>query len=124
MWLKCLDLSSNDMEGELTGPSSNVSGCTQFALETLFLSDNKFGVEIPKSLEKLTALTELGLDKNKLSGNIPEALGNITRLLFLDLSENQLRGCLGHLFRGQKNFWKKFQKARFPDFSKKSVFLF
>nr|KAJ0223134.1 hypothetical protein LSAT_V11C200099790 [Lactuca sativa] len=81
-------------------PSSNVSGCTQFALETLFLSDNKFGVEIPKSLEKLTALTELGLDKNKLSGNIPEALGNITRnlsrLQSLDLSSNILKGPLPH----------------------------
>ncbi|KAL7614311.1 hypothetical protein Lser_V15G09423 [Lactuca serriola] len=103
--LKSLDLSFNDMEGELVGPgpSSNVS---RFALETLRLSYNRFCGEIPTSLQRLTSLTSLYLDNNKLTGKIPEALGYITSLQELYLTQNQLTGSipasLGNLMMLQK----------------------
>ncbi|KVI10128.1 Leucine-rich repeat-containing protein [Cynara cardunculus var. scolymus] len=92
--IKWLDLSFNYMEGGLDGPSTNVSECTRFGLETLILNDNKFSGEIPTSLEKLTDLKRLNLGYNQLTGTIPESLGNLTSLREFDLSGNQLTGSI------------------------------
>ncbi|XP_023748057.1 receptor-like protein EIX2 [Lactuca sativa] len=92
--LKRLDLAFSSIRGRLVGPSSNVSACAQFALETLILNDNKFSGEIPSSLERLTALRGLYLDYNELTGSIPESLGKLTSLQELVLSGNQLTGSI------------------------------
>ncbi|XP_023734051.1 receptor-like protein EIX2 [Lactuca sativa] len=92
--LKWLDLSHNSMEGRFTGPSTNVSECALFALETLNLNDNQLVGEIPTSLGRLTALRELNLAENKLTGNIPEFVGNLTTLRELNLYGNSLKGSI------------------------------
>ncbi|KAL4575810.1 hypothetical protein LXL04_011896 [Taraxacum kok-saghyz] len=104
--LKRLDLSLNYIEGGLIGPSTNVSKCAQFVLETLILNNNKFSGEIPRSLERLTALRGLHIAYNELTGMIPESFGNLTNLWELDLSGNQLTGSiptsLGNLMKLRK----------------------
>ncbi|KAI3524375.1 hypothetical protein L1887_03029 [Cichorium endivia] len=92
--LKRLDLSYNSLEGRFTGPSTNVSECAQYDLETLNLNENRLSGEIPTSLVRLTALRELDLGWNELTGIIPEALGNLTSLQELDLSSNKLTGSI------------------------------
>lgn len=92
--LKSLDLSFNSMKGGFMGPLTNGYECAQFSLETLILTDNEFGGEIPKSLVRLSALREVNLAFNQLTGTIPEALGNLTCLQELDLSWNKLSGSI------------------------------
>ncbi|KAI3524374.1 hypothetical protein L1887_03028 [Cichorium endivia] len=92
--LKRLDLSSNSLEGSFMGPSTNVSECAQYDLESLNLNYNRLSGEIPTSLGRLTALREFYLEWNELTGTIPEALGNLTSLRKLDLSRNKLTGSI------------------------------
>ncbi|KAI3524377.1 hypothetical protein L1887_03031 [Cichorium endivia] len=92
--LKQLDLSYNFIEGEFTGPPTNVSECAQFDLETLDLENNNLGGKIPTSLGRLTALRKLSLGPNELTGTIPESLGNLTSLWKLDLHMNKLTGSI------------------------------
>nr|KAJ0202708.1 hypothetical protein LSAT_V11C500262010 [Lactuca sativa] len=77
--LKRLDLSYNSMGGRFTGPSTNVSECAQFSLETLNLNDNMLLGEVPSSLGRLKALRELNLGGNELTGNIPEVRAGNSR---------------------------------------------
>ncbi|KAL7601123.1 hypothetical protein Lser_V15G23872 [Lactuca serriola] len=92
--LKRLDLSYNSMGGMFTGPSTNVSECAQFSLETLNLNDNMLLGEVPSSLGRLKALRELNLGGNELTGNIPEVVGTLTSLRELRLDDNHLTGSI------------------------------
>ncbi|XP_074281742.1 receptor-like protein EIX2 [Silene latifolia] len=56
------------------------------------LSSNELSGEIPNGISSLTALGALDLSKNNLSGYIPLEIGNMTALEFLDLSNNHLSG--------------------------------
>ncbi|KAJ0900624.1 putative non-specific serine/threonine protein kinase [Helianthus annuus] len=119
IWRQChlkeLSLSFNHFGGEMTGPSSNTSECSHYALElleaeeselngsipesvgklnnlrVLSLRSNSFTGSIPKALERLRSLEELYLFHNKLTGPVPTFLGNLTKL---DLSDNQFSGSI------------------------------
>ncbi|KAJ0577345.1 putative non-specific serine/threonine protein kinase [Helianthus annuus] len=96
IWRQCnlkeLIVSFSNLEGDMTGPSTNASMCSTYALEVLDLSLNELSCSIPKSFGRLTSLRALHLESNRLKGPIPEDLGKLRFLEVLDLSYNQLDG--------------------------------
>ncbi|GJV94758.1 putative non-specific serine/threonine protein kinase [Tanacetum coccineum] len=96
IWRHChmkeLIVQRNSVEGEMVVPSTNVSECSQYALERLNLGNNILSGSIPESLGKLTSLRGLDLSFNKLTGPVLEALGKLRSLQVLDLSFNGLTG--------------------------------
>ncbi|GMN69689.1 hypothetical protein TIFTF001_038735 [Ficus carica] len=73
------------------------------ALESLYLSGNKFEGSIPHSFGNMNSLTYLDLKgaeiyygprSSGLGGPIPKSFGNMTALAYLDLSNNQLEGSI------------------------------
>ncbi|XP_076886207.1 uncharacterized protein LOC143535997 [Bidens hawaiensis] len=78
--LKELIVSRNILEGEMIGPSTNISKCSHNALEILYLDRNALRCSIPKSLGRLANLRDLDLSFNKLTGPIPEAVGKLKSL--------------------------------------------
>ncbi|XP_074284129.1 receptor-like protein EIX2 [Silene latifolia] len=56
------------------------------------LSSNELSGEIPIGISSLSALGALDLSENNLSGCIPLEIGNLTALELLDLSNNHLTG--------------------------------
>jgi len=95
--LKLLDLSNNNLQGNIYDALGNVT-----SLVTLDLSYNQLEGPIPTSLGKVTSLIELDLSYNKLEGPIPTSLGKLTSLVVLDLSYNQLSGNITLHYYGNK----------------------
>jgi len=85
--LKSIDLSSNDLTGEVPKEVGYLLG-----LVSLNLSRNNFHGKIPSEIGNLNSLEFLDLSRNKLSGSIPSSLSKIDRLGVLDLSNNNLSG--------------------------------
>ncbi|XP_052722692.1 receptor-like protein EIX1 [Vigna angularis] len=85
--LKSIDLSSNNLTGEVPKEIGYLVG-----LISLNLSRNNFRGEIPTEIGNLSLLEFLDLSRNNLSGSIPSTLSNIDRLGVLDLSNNNLSG--------------------------------
>ncbi len=69
-----LDLSFNDLSGEIPPELGSLSN-----LERLVLDDNKLSGEIPAELGSLSNLTELLLYGNELSGCVPSSLEDQSR---------------------------------------------
>jgi uncharacterized protein YjbI with pentapeptide repeats len=111
-----LDLSRNQIRGNLHGELGDLSGLRYLGLGTnrftgeipdelgnltnlinLNLSNNQFSGPIPASLSRLADLTELNLSQNQLTGSIPAELANLTGLYLLDLSYNHLTGEVPHM---------------------------
>ncbi|XP_034210779.1 receptor-like protein EIX2 [Prunus dulcis] len=65
---------------------------TLFAVKSIDLSSNNLEGEIPEEISSLIALGILNLSMNQLSGNIPSRIGNLRWLETLDLSHNHLSG--------------------------------
>ncbi|WOK92573.1 LRR receptor-like serine/threonine-protein kinase FLS2 [Canna indica] len=105
--LKELDLSYNDISGEISGILRNVNR----SLEYLDLSSNGLTGDISQMLGDLTRLRHLNLawnqiseiprnvngsleyldlSNNQLTGDITQVLGDLTRLRHLDLASNQI----------------------------------
>ncbi|GAU26401.1 hypothetical protein TSUD_278460 [Trifolium subterraneum] len=87
MLLKSIDLSSNNLKGEIPKKIGNLVG-----LVSLNLSRNNLSGEIPFEIGNLVSLDVLDLSRNHFSGNIPSTLSQIDRLEVLDLSNNVLYG--------------------------------
>ena len=75
--------------GEIPGEFANL-----WALESLDLSNNRFGGSIPAELGSLRRLESLDLSSNRLEGVVPGDLGDISGLESLDLSHNRLEGAI------------------------------
>ena len=85
-----MDLSFNDLSGEIPAELGSLSNLTQLALDF-----NELSGEIPAELGSLSNLTQLALDFNDLSGEIPPELGSLSNLTHLDLYDNDdLSGCV------------------------------
>uniref|UniRef100_A0A7C9E865 Leucine-rich repeat-containing N-terminal plant-type domain-containing protein n=1 Tax=Opuntia streptacantha TaxID=393608 RepID=A0A7C9E865_OPUST len=90
--LQGLDLSSNDLSGEIP---SNISAIIPY-VTTLDLSSNSFSGKIPVGLANCTYLNVLNLDHNRLSGQIPPQLGQLSRLKKFSVANNLLVGPVPH----------------------------
>ncbi|XP_039135670.1 receptor-like protein EIX2 [Dioscorea cayenensis subsp. rotundata] len=76
-----LDLSSNNMSGELPHCWNQLSW-----LAIIDLSNNNFFGNIPNAIVSLTNLQSLHLRKNDLSGNLPFSLKNANKLVVLHVN--------------------------------------
>ncbi|PVH38056.1 hypothetical protein PAHAL_5G164200 [Panicum hallii] len=107
--LKTLHIGNNQFVGnipaaavelqEFTAENNRFSGAIPASLGdgmplllTLNLSGNQLSDGIPKSLAKLSKLTQMDLSRNQLTGEIPAELGAIPVLSVLYLSSNKLSG--------------------------------
>ncbi|CAL4947499.1 unnamed protein product [Urochloa decumbens] len=84
--LQRLNLSGNQLSGEIPKSVGKLSQLTQ-----MDLSRNQLAGDIPAEIGAMPVLGVLDLSSNKLSGNVPQALANPT-LTTLNLSSNQLSG--------------------------------
>ncbi|XP_064959128.1 receptor-like protein EIX2 isoform X1 [Musa acuminata AAA Group] len=94
-----LDLSANDIEGEIYGIVGNASK----RLRNLDLQWNKLTGDIARILVSLRHLEYLVIDNNQITGHLPEMLGNLSSLRYLSFSSNQISGdipqTVGNLLR-------------------------
>jgi len=84
---KILDLSNNQLKGQLPNGWKTVDG-----LLYLDLSKNKLSGKIPVSMGSLVNLEVLVLRNNKLMGELVSTLKNCSNLMMLDVGENMLSG--------------------------------
>ncbi|KAL7171733.1 hypothetical protein ACSBR2_036405 [Camellia fascicularis] len=82
-----IDLSSNNLQGEIPELITNLS-----TLGTLNLSHNRLTGKIPEKIGGLQRLETLDLSCNHLSGPIPSTMSSMTSLNNLNLSFNNLSG--------------------------------
>jgi len=88
--LKLLDLSSNELKGELPDCWNNLT-----SLQFVDLSNNKLSGKNPFSMGSLVNMQALILRNNSLSGQLPSSLKNFSnKLALLDVQENMFHGPL------------------------------
>ncbi|WVZ15684.1 hypothetical protein V8G54_013250 [Vigna mungo] len=85
--LLSIDLSCNNLIGEIPQEITNMVG-----LVSLNLSRNYLSGEIPSNIGNLSSLESLDLSRNKFYGRIPSSLSQMDFLQKLDLSHNSLSG--------------------------------
>ncbi|GJW00668.1 leucine-rich repeat-containing protein [Tanacetum coccineum] len=85
--LKVIDLSSNNLTGQIPNEVTNLHG-----LLVLDLSDNSLDGKIPRDIGQMTQLLTLNLSRNMFSGEIPPTMSEMTLLNNLDMSFNDLSG--------------------------------
>ncbi|CAN6684197.1 unnamed protein product [Malus baccata var. baccata] len=85
--VKSIDLSSNNLQGEIPEGISSF-----YLLGTYNLSRNQLTGNIPSKIGNLHLLETLDLSHNHLSGEIPQSLSSLTSLSHLNLSYNNLSG--------------------------------
>ncbi|XP_074284136.1 receptor-like protein EIX2 [Silene latifolia] len=85
--VKYIDLSDNELRGEIPDGISILNG-----LESLDLSNNKLSGNIPFEIGNLTALELLDLSNNHLTGKIPTSLAKVTTLGIVNVWNNNLSG--------------------------------
>ncbi|KAM1244581.1 hypothetical protein ACFX2G_036702 [Malus domestica] len=85
--VKSIDLSSNNLQGEIPKEI-----CSLILLGTLNLSMNQLIGRIPSKIGNLRWLETLDLSHNHLTGQIPQSLSSLTSLSHLNLSYNNLSG--------------------------------
>ncbi|WVZ13389.1 hypothetical protein V8G54_010955, partial [Vigna mungo] len=85
--LKSIDISSNNLSGEIPKEIGYLVG-----LVSLNLSRNNLRGEIPCGIGSLRSLDSLDLSRNRFTGKIPSSLAEIDGLGKLDLSQNSLSG--------------------------------
>ena len=93
-----LDLSENNLVGELPDDLADLTKLTKLALQK-----NSLSGEIPASLAQLDRLETIYLSRNNLTGEIPAALGGMNRLSRLHLNNNNLTGALPAEFGNLRN---------------------
>ncbi|SNY51796.1 Leucine rich repeat-containing protein [Arsukibacterium tuosuense] len=87
--ITALDLSNNNLSGELPAALSGLSAVTE-----LDLSFNSLSGSFPGVLLQLTTLQRLSLWQNGFSGTIPSSISELSGLRQLDLSFNNFSGGL------------------------------
>ncbi|XP_059066584.1 receptor like protein 22-like [Cryptomeria japonica] len=89
--LKCIDLSNNNLSGNIPLKMGSLKG-----LIALNISRNHLSGQIPKTLGGMDQLESLDLSLNRLNGEIPLELQLLNYLQFLNLSYNMLDGKVPH----------------------------
>ncbi|XP_078173295.1 receptor-like protein EIX2 [Carex rostrata] len=93
LFLKSMDLSNNNLTGEIPKEIVVLAG-----LFNLNLSHNQLIGNIPLEIGNMTSLESLDFHKNKLSGTIPQSISTLYSLAVLNFSCNNLSGSIpnGH----------------------------
>ncbi|KAL8258001.1 hypothetical protein R6Q59_030042 [Mikania micrantha] len=86
-FLISLDLSSNNITGEIPNALMNLVG-----MKNLNLSRNQLKGPVPMRIGNLNQMESLDLSMNMLSGQIPQSLTSLNFLSYLNLSFNNLSG--------------------------------
>ncbi|XP_016648480.1 PREDICTED: leucine-rich repeat receptor-like serine/threonine-protein kinase BAM2 isoform X2 [Prunus mume] len=86
-WVYSIDLSSNNLEGEIPEEITSL-----MSLGTLNLSRNQLRGRIPPKIGNLRWLESLDLSHNHLCGQIPQSFSSLTFLSHVNLSYNNLTG--------------------------------
>ncbi|KAJ4888450.1 Phytosulfokine receptor 1 [Raphanus sativus] len=84
--LQTLDLSSNDLSGQIPQTLNLPS------LQSLDLSSNSFNGSFPRSIGDLSSLVRLDVSWNLFTGDIPDVFHELTRLKYLSAQTNRLTG--------------------------------
>ncbi|KAL8123092.1 receptor-like protein EIX2 [Apium graveolens] len=87
VYLKMIDLSSNQMTGEIP---IGITGLLD--VKGLNLSRNNFYGIVPLDIGRLKMLESLDLSRNSFSGKIPQSMSGLYFLGYLDLSNNNFSG--------------------------------
>ncbi|XP_044505660.1 receptor-like protein EIX2 [Mangifera indica] len=115
--LLALDLSYNNLIGQLSGFIQNLSGgCTQKKLESLYLSGNKITGSVP-DFTRFSSLKKLGLGQNLLNGTVSKSIGQMFNLEIIDLGDNSLKGIIS------EEFFLNLSKLEILDLSHNSLVL-
>ncbi|GJZ26906.1 leucine-rich repeat-containing protein, partial [Tanacetum coccineum] len=85
--LKDIDLSSNNVTGQIPNEITNLHG-----LLVLDLSNNSLVGGIPQNIGHMTELLTLNLSRNMFSGEMPSSMSDMHSLNDLDVSFNNLSG--------------------------------
>ncbi|XP_078173301.1 receptor-like protein EIX2, partial [Carex rostrata] len=93
LFLKSMDLSNNNLTGEIPKEIVVLAG-----LFNLNLSHNQLIGNIPLEIGNMTSLESLDFHKNNLSGTIPQSISTLYSLAVLNFSYNNLSGSIpnGH----------------------------
>nr|KYP36440.1 Receptor protein kinase CLAVATA1 [Cajanus cajan] len=98
-----VDLSNNDLSGDITQMLDILSSCSNHLIEKLSHSVGKFKLDlsfnslsgpIPASIGNLSNLALLDLEENIMNGEIPESIGQLTELSYLNLYQNNWEGTM------------------------------
>ncbi|MAA95114.1 MAG: hypothetical protein CML21_11470 [Rheinheimera sp.] len=111
--ITALDLSNNNLTGELPSALAGLTAITELdlsfnsltgdfpavllqlqTLQQLSLWQNGFSGAIPAAISELSALNQLDLSFNNFSGNLPSSLGQVAGLQRLFVESNQLSGAV------------------------------
>ncbi|KAL7084558.1 hypothetical protein ACP275_14G230500 [Erythranthe tilingii] len=90
--LKYLDMSDNQLSGQLTAQFGEFK-----SLETLYLGSNNLSGAIPINIGELSSLESLSLADNKLTENFPESVGKLSNLEYLYIDDNTLEGVVSEI---------------------------
>ncbi|XP_076891981.1 receptor-like protein EIX2 [Bidens hawaiensis] len=85
--LKSIDLSGNNLTGQIPYELTNLRG-----LIALNLSNNALDGKIPWKIGEMRNLLALDLSRNNISGEIPSSMSKMNSLDYLDVSYNNLSG--------------------------------
>ncbi|KAK1364373.1 Receptor-like protein EIX2 [Heracleum sosnowskyi] len=86
-YLKMIDLSSNELTGEIPTAITRL-----LELKGLNLSGNGLSGNVPLEIGQLKVLESLDLSTNKFTGEIPLSMSGLNFLAFLNLSNNNFLG--------------------------------
>lgn len=85
--VRCMDLSGNNLSGDIPEEMTNL-----LALQSLNLSHNFLAGKIPENVGAIRSLESIDFSGNLLSGRIPQSISSLTFLSHLNLSDNNLTG--------------------------------
>ncbi|GLT33099.1 hypothetical protein SLA2020_077130 [Shorea laevis] len=90
--LHTLILSTNEISGGINNFIDGLSRCNSSSLETLDLGYNELTGKLPRSLGYLKNLRNLQLWHNSFQGSIPASIGNLSSLEQFYLADNKMNG--------------------------------
>ncbi|KAK7815943.1 receptor-like protein eix2 [Quercus suber] len=88
--LRELDLSGNNLNGQLIEHINDLFGCAKDSLEVFVLASNQLWGSLP-DFALFPSLKEIYLLSNKLNGTMPKTIGNLHNLEHLNVSLNYLQ---------------------------------
>ncbi|URE33141.1 LRR receptor-like serine threonine-protein kinase [Musa troglodytarum] len=93
-----LDISNNNISGELTDLINGLSNCSSGSqVSAILVRNNNLKGIIPSSLGQLSRLQSLDLSSNSLQGDITQVhFSHLTKLKHLDIADNSLNVTLSH----------------------------